>query len=1067
MLPRRNDADETHLRKARPVFEYLIQTALKKRGMVVLLIVAVVAGGIWSGLHLPVDANPDISPTMVAILTDAPALGPEEVEQFVTIPVELGMNGIPKISEVRSISQQGLSVVRLIFEDGTDIYWARAQVSQRLNEIRNEIPEGFGAPMMGPITTGLGEIYQFEVKNAPDNPSPLSIMELRTILDWEIARPLKSVPGIIEVNSFGGELKTFQARIDPDRLLARGIPIDRVFKALGENNSNTGGGYIQRNGEVRVIRGEGLIDGLDQMNQVVLDTTDDGTPIFLRDVGEAVNAPMLRKGAVTRDGKGEAVTAIAYMLLGANARIVVEKVDAEMDRIRAKLAPRGVMIDTYYNRNNLISKTVSTIAHNLAEGGVLVVVVLMIFLGNIRAALIVASIIPLSMLFAGSLMLQVGISGSLMSLGAIDFGLIVDSSVIVIENCVSRLGEAGDRPVRDVIREATLEVRKPVLFGVAIITMVNLPILALANVEGKMFRPMALTLIFALAGSLLFSLTATPVLASFFLKAGGGEKETFPVRWAKKLYEPVLHFVVAHPIPIVAGALAVLGLSLIPASRLGGEFIPKLDEGDIVVVVSRPASASLATGIEQSLRFEKALMAKFPDEIRSVISRTGRPEIGLDPAPLNRTDVMIFLHDYDHWTKLHTKQEMIDEAETVFHETMPGAQLNFSQPIEVRFNEMISGVRADLGVALFGDDLDVLAEKAEAIAASLRQVRGARDVKVQPIKGLPYLRVIVDRERIARYGINASDVLDAVRALGGATVGQVVVGQRRFDLQVRYGPKSRNDLDAIRVLKIADPRGRMIALEDLADIRFEDGIYEIRRKDRHRRALIQSNVRDRDLASFVAAAQKRVVADVDLPDGYTLEWGGTFQNLQSASRRLLIVLPVALAMVFLLLYSTFGSFKLGGLIFLTVPFAATGGITTLWLRGLDFSISAGVGFICLSGVAVLDGLVLISAIRGHIVDEGMAVPESVLKAAMSRLRPVLMTASVASLGFIPMALSTTSGAEVQRPLATVVIGGLITSTLLTLVVLPAIYHWFDPGPIGPNEDESNPQRNAHEVDDDE
>ena len=1027
------------------MFDFLIRTALASRGIVVLLIGAVVAGGIWSGLHLPIDANPDISPALVAVLTDAPALGPEEVEQFVTIPVELGMNGIPRIKEVRSISQQGLSVVRLIFEDGVDIYWARAQVSQRLDEIRPQIPEGFGAPQMGPITTGLGEIYQFEVKNAPGNPNPLSIMELRTILDWEVARPLKAVPGIIEVNAFGGELKTFQARIDPNRLLARGIPINQVFEALRENNGNAGGGYIQRNGEVRVIRGEGLIDSLDQMERVVLSSTDDGTPIFLRDVGAAVNAPMLRQGAVTRDGKGEAVTAIAYMLLGENARVVVDRVEEEMAEIRKTLAPRGVVIDTYYNRNNLITKTLDTIAHNLAEGGVLVVIVLMVFLGNIRAALIVAAIIPLSMLTALTLMLQVGISGSLMSLGAIDFGLIVDSSVIVIENCVSRLAEAKNRPVGEVIREATLEVRKPVLFGVAIITMVNLPILALENVEGKMFRPMALTLIFALSGSLLFSLTATPVLASFFLKGGEEEEDTFPVRWAKKLYKPVLGFTLGKPVLIAAGALTVLGLSIIPALRLGGEFIPQLDEGDIVVVISRPTSASLEVGIEQSLRFEKALMAKFPDEIRTVISRTGRPELGLDPAPLNRTDVMIFLTEYDEWTKLKTKAEMIREVEKLFHELMPGTQLNFSQPIEVRFNEMISGVRADLGVALFGEDLDVLAAKADRIAEALRGVEGARDVKVQPIKGLPYLRVIVDRDRIARYGINAADVLDAVRALGGATVGQVVVGQRRFDLQVRYGPDSRNDLDAIRVLKIADPRGRLIPLEDLADIRFEDGVYEIRRQDRHRRALIQANVRDRDLASFVAAAQKKVIADVKLPDGYRLEWGGTFQNLQSATQRLIIVLPIALALVFLLLYSTFNSIKLGALIFLTVPFAATGGIMTLWLRGLDFSISAGVGFICLSGVAVLDGLVLISSIRDGITEEGMEVDDAVRAAAMSRLRPVLMTASVASLGFIPMALSTTAGAEVQRPLATVVIGGLITSTLLTLVVLPAIYHWFDPG----------------------
>ncbi|HEY7326091.1 MAG TPA: CusA/CzcA family heavy metal efflux RND transporter [Gemmataceae bacterium] len=1027
------------------MFDNLIRASLNNRALIVLPLAALIVGGVWSALHLPIDALPDISPTVVPVLTDAPALGPDEVEQFITIPVENGVNGIPNIVEVRSISQQGLSLVWLIFQDGTDIYWARSQVNQRLPEIWASIPPGFGRPEMGPIATGLGEIFQFEVKNAPDNPHPLSLMELRTILDWEVARPLKSVPGVIEVNSFGGDLKTYQVQVDPQRMMARNISINQVFDVLRQNNSNAGGGYTENNGEVRIVRGEGLLRTLEDMDNVVLDATPEGTPICIRDVGQSVNAPMIRRGAVTRDGKGESVTAIVYMLIGENARVVVGRIERKLEEIRAKIRPKGVIVDTFYNRSTLIVKAIDTVGHNLAEGAVLVILVLLVMLGNLRAGLIVAAAIPLSMLFAGNLMLYFGIAGSLMSLGAIDFGLIVDSSVIVMENCVSHLAHARpDRSLSEIVRDAVLEVRKPVVFGVAIITLVNLPILALEGVEGKMFRPMALTLIFALTGSLLLSLTATPVLASYFLRKGAHEKETLVIRCSKRIYEPFLKIILARPLLVAGAALAALALTVPIVLRLGGEFIPRLDEGDLLVVMTGPTSTSLSQRTEQTLRLERALCERFPDEIRAVICRTGRPEIGIDPAPFNQTDILIFLTEYDTWTQVKDKDEMIREVEKTCQELTPGCELNFTQPIENRFNEMISGVRADLGITLFGDDLNVLDEKSHAIADALRKVPGAQDITVRPITGLPYLRVIVDRARIARYGINATRVLDAVQALGGVTIGQVVVNQRRFDLQVRYGPTYRNDIDSIRKLKIGDVKGRMIPLEDLADIRLEDGIYEINRRDRHRCGIVQANVRGRDLAGFVAAAKRQVTADISLPQDYYLEWGGTFKNLEAATRRLAIVTPVALVLIFILLYGTFHSVRLGLLIFLSVPFAAIGGIFALYLRGLDFSISAGVGFICLSGVAVLDGLVLITAARTH-VEEGMPVHEAAYQAALSRLRPVLMTACVATLGFIPMALSTTSGAEVQRPLATVVIGGLVTSTLLNLAVVPAIYHWFDSG----------------------
>jgi heavy metal efflux system protein len=1039
------------------VFDYLIAYSLRSRGFVVLVLLGLVGSGVYSLLNLPIDAVPDITNVQVMALTSAPALGPEEVEQFITIPVENAMNGIPRIKEVRSFSQFGISGVTIIFVDGTDIYWARQQVGERLDQVRSRIPPEFGQPEMGPIATGLGEVYQFEVRNAPDNPEPLSLMELRTLLDWEVARRLKSVPGVVEVNALGGELKTYEVELDPNRLHARGIALNQVYAAIRRNNVNAGGGYIQRNGELRVIRGVGLIDRLGELEEVVLATTPEGTPVYVRDVGTVRFAPMIRQGAATRDGRGEAVTAIAYLLAGENGRVVVDRIKEKVKEIQRAL-PDGVVIDAYYDRSVLIEKTIHTVAHNLAEGGVLVIVVLLVMLGNLRAGLIVAAAIPLSMLFAGNLMLGFGIAGSLMSLGAIDFGLIVDSAVIVIENCVSRLAHSdpSDRAV-DVVRRATLEVRRPVVFGVAIITMVHLPILALQGVEGKMFRPMALTVIFALTGSLLLSLTATPVLASFFLRPGTSERDTFPVRWAKWVYEPVLGWSLRHPLAVTLGAIAGFAACVPLALGLGGEFIPQLDEGDLIIAQTRPPSASLREGIADAERLEKALREEFPREIRTVVSRIGRPEIGLEAAGVNLTDTWVLLNEPETWTKARTKAELIDRIDALCRRVIPGTFYSFSQPIELRFNELLSGVRADLGIGVYGDDLDVLQRAADRIAGVLGSIRGSTGVKAQALGGLPFLRIEVDRDRIARYGIDAADVLDSVAALGGKVVGQVVEGQRRFALQARFGARYRNDVEVIRTLKVADPRGRMIPLEDLADIHLEDDTYEIWRKDRQRRIMVQSNVRGRDLAGFVAEAQRRVGAEVGLPRGYALEWGGTFENLQSATRRLTIVVPLALVLIFLLLYSTFHSIKLGALIFLSVPLGAIGGVLALWLRGLNFSISAGVGFIALSGVGVLDGLVLVSAIR-HLVEAGEPLRRAVRDASMERLRPILMTGLVASLGFVPMAFSAGAGAEVQRPLATVVIGGLLTSMLLKLVVLPGIYPWFDPGlePAAHGETEPTP-----------
>ncbi|WP_165251600.1 efflux RND transporter permease subunit [Paludisphaera soli] len=1045
------------------MFDRLIDWALRSRPMVLLLLVGLVLWGVRSLVKLPIDAQPDITNVQVLALTSSPGLGPVEVEQFITIPVENAMNGIPKIQEVRSFSQFGLSGVTIVFEEGSDIYWARQQVGERLAEVRSSIPPEFGQPEMGPISTGLGEIFQFEVKNAPDASRPRSLMELRTILDWEVARPLKSVPGVVEVNAFGGELKTYEVRLDPERLMARNISVNRVFEAIRENNSNAGGGYLERLGEQRVIRAVGLVSTLDDLADIVLATTPTGTPVYIRDVADVRFAPLIRNGAVTRDGEGEIVTATAMMLAGENSRAVVDRIKAKLDEIRPRL-PEGVVVEPFYDRAVLISRTITTVASNLAEGGILVVAVLLAMLGNLKAGLVVALAIPLSMLFAINMMVYYGIAGSLMSLGAIDFGLIVDSSVIMMENCVSHLAHADKRrSAVDVVREAAFEVRKPVVFGVAIITIVHLPLLALEGVEGKMFRPMALTVVFALIGSLILSLTATPVLASLILKPGTSEVETLPVRIGKRIYRPFLKFSLDHPVTVVAVSLAAFLATMPVAMSLGGEFIPRLDEGDVLIVVTRPPSASLSESLEDSTRIEKALLAALPEHIDSIVCRTGRPEIGIDPAGVNQTDVFVYLKKpketyvdlalkpihplialFDGGDHGPSKADLIVEMEKICRRELPGAFFNFGQPIEVRFNEMLAGVRADLGIGLYGDDLDVLQEKVNAIAAAVEDIPGAADVRAQVLGGLPFLRVQINRDDIARYGINASSILDVVSALGGRVVGQVIEGQRTFDLQVRFDPTARDDIDSIKRLKIADVNGRMIPLSELADFHQEDGAYEIWRKDRQRRAMVQANVRNRDLATFVAEAQQRVLAEVDIPRGYFLEWGGTFQNMQSATQRLTIVVPVALVLIFLLLYGTFQSVKLGTLIFLSVPLGAMGGILALWLRDMNLSISAGVGFIALSGVAVLDGLVIVSAIRQR-VESGEPMRQAVAGASMSRLRPVLMTALVASLGFIPMAFSTGSGADVQRPLATVVIGGLITSTGLKLLVIPATYAWFDPG----------------------
>ncbi len=1030
----------------------IIDFSLDHRFLVVIGWLLVVAIGVRSLRELPIDAVPDVTNVQVQVLTNSPGLAPEEVEKFITFPVETSMSGLPKIEEIRSVSKFGLSVVTVVFEEGTDIYWARQLVGERLIEARDQVPEGYGEPAMGPISSGLGEIYQFEVRGEPmcepggaDTDECYTPMELRTILDWNVNYQLRSVPGIVEVNSFGGELKTYQVSIDPDRLIAHGLTTGDVLEALEHNNRNVGGGYIAHQGEQYLVRGEGLVDSLDALASIVLTDGADGTPIFIRDVGRVEFAPVIRQGAVTRDGRGEAVVGIVMMLMGANSRVVVEGVGEKIEQVK-KTLPKGVTIDTFYDRTDLVDRTIRTVALNLVEGGALVVLVLLLLLGSVRGGLIVASAIPLSMLVAFTGMRAAGLSGNLMSLGAIDFGLIVDGSVVMVENIVRVLYERRDdhdTPHIEKVRAAAHQVARPVVFAVGIIMIVYLPILGLRGVEGKMFGPMALTVVFALAGSLVAALTLMPVLASLFLRKVS-EHEPWLFRVAKRIYEPVLPRVLRHPRVTVGASIALFGSSLALVPFMGAEFIPRLDEGAVAMQIWRLPSISLEQSNEISSIAERVLKKNFP-EVDTVVSRTGRAEIATDPMGVEISDTYIILEPRDTW-RFETKEELVEAIDAAMKNEVPGAIFSYSQPIELRVAELISGVRSDIAVHLYGDDLLLLKDKADEIAAVLQQIPGAADVKAEQTQGLPLLRIRVDRDAIARYGMNASDVLDVVETVGGKPVGTVLEGQKRFVLQARFDAMVRADLDAIRSLRVGVPaKGGaqlQIPLSQLATISVEEGPAQISRDRISRRINVETNVRGRDLAGFVAEAKQAVDTKVQLPPGWTVEWGGQFENLEAASRRLGVLVPLALLLIFVLLYSTFGSPKLAALIYLNVPMAITGGLVALVLRGYPFSISAGVGFIALFGVAVLNGVVLVS----YIVEQrqaGASAKDAADQAARARLRPVLMTALVASLGFVPMALATSAGAEVQRPLATVVIGGLITSTLLTLLVLPSVYAWLE------------------------
>jgi len=1019
----------------------LIDFSLNNRLLVLIGWLLVVVLGLDAMRRLPVDAVPDVTNVQVQILTNSAGLAPEEMEAFVTFPVESAMSGVPAVEEIRSVSKFGLSAVTVVFEEGTDIFWARQMIGERLVDAREDIPPGYGTPEMGPISTGLGEIYQFEVRGEGYSP-----MQLRDILDWNVNYQLRSVPGVVEINAFGGELRTYQVTLDPHRLRSLGISVGEVFAAVENNNRNVGGGYIVHADEQYLVRGEGLIGSLEDLSQVVVARDERGTPVFLKTLGKIEFAPMIRQGAVTRDARGEAVVGVVMMLMGANARTVSEDVHAKIEAIQ-KTLPDGVTIDTFYNRTDLVNRTIHTVVKNLAEGGILVVLVLLFLLGNLRGGLIVASAIPLSMLVALWCMQRIGLSGNLMSLGAIDFGLIVDGSVVMVENIVRYLHHHREDKVTshiEKVRTACHEVARPVVFAVGIIMIVYIPILALRGIEGKMFGPMAYTVVFALAGSLLVALTLMPVLASLFMKKVS-EKEPLLFRMSQKIYRPMLAFVLGRPKAIAAGALLTFAGSLAFVPFMGAEFIPRLDEGAIAMQVWRLPSVSLETSNEIQTHVEGVVLT-FP-EVDTVVSRTGRPEIATDPMGVEISDTYIMLNPPDTW-RFDSKDELIAELNEELEAAVPGVMFSYSQPIELRVAELMSGVRSDVGIQIFASSgsLEDMKRVADEVAAVVSRVDGLEEVKAEQVTGLPTMTIRIDRGAIARLGLNAEDVLGVIEAVGGREAGTVIDGQRRFRIQVRFDPSVRADLEAIRSLPVALPASdgqppRWVPLDAVADIEIAVGPAQISREKIQRKITVEANVRGRDLASAVAEAQAAVDARVSVPDGWQVEWGGQFENLEAASKRLSMLVPLALLLIFVLLYSTFNSSKLAVLIFLNVPIATTGGILALVMRGYPFSISAGVGFIALFGVAVLNGVVLASNIVQR-RDEGAGILEAAREAALTRLRPVLMTAMVASFGFIPMAFASSAGAEVQRPLATVVIGGLITSTLLTLLVVPTMYRWF-------------------------
>jgi cobalt-zinc-cadmium resistance protein CzcA len=1022
------------------MLERALEFSLRQRFVVVLGAILLVILGILAWPQVNLDAVPDITTNQISINTETGGMSPEEVEKLVTFPIETAMGGIPGVEQVRSLSQFGLSQVNVVFRDDKDIYFARQLVSERLNGVKDELPDGVGSPTMGPVSTGLGDIYMYAIESPDRTPS-----QLRELQDWVIAPQLRTVPGVAEVNATDGSVKQYQVVVSPQAMLARSVSVDDVVAALQNNNENAGGGLLERNGERVLIRSVGLAQTTSDIEQIVV-KSEDGVPVLIRDVASVELGVPVLTGISTKDGK-ESLMVIVMMLKGANGQTVANAVNERIDEIKGQL-PKDVTLTTTYDRAEFVGEVLHTVEKSLLEGAALVIIVLVVLLGNFRGAIIAAIAIPLAMLFAVLGMKQFGISGNLMSLGAIDFGIIVDGAVIMVENCVRRLSEAramlGRTLTKEehagVIKQATSEVRKVTQFGEMIIIATFIPILALEGVEGKMFRPMALVFILALVGALILSLTLIPTLCSLFLSRDTQEKHSRLLGFFERLYAPTLAFALNRRAWVIGAASVLLVGSGFLFTRIGSEFVPKLDEGSLVIQPVRVRTVDMEQTMKLVTAYEKKVL-EVP-EVLTVVTRTGTPEIATDPMPLSLSDSFLTLKPKAQWRPGMTKEKLIAELQSKIQQ-VPGQGYNFSQPIELRFAEIVSGVKADVGIKVFGENLGELKAKADEIAALMQDIPGATDIEVEQVDDVPVFQIDIDREAIARLGISIADIQHIVSvALGGEEVGQIVEGDRRFGLAVRLPEDIRNDPEAIKSLRVETPTGGSVPLSSLATIGDRVAPAQISREMGKRRVVVTLNVRGRDLGSFIAEAQRKVKSDLKLDEGYYVTWGGQFENLQRASQRLTIVVPVALGLIFVLLFSTFGSMKQAALIFTGVPLAITGGIIALALRGMPFSITAGVGFIALSGVAVLNGVVMVSAINKLRLD-GLSVLDAVKRGADERLRPVLMTALVAALGFIPMALNTGVGAEVQRPLATVVIGGILSATLLTLVVLPVLYAVFE------------------------
>ncbi|MBH8560423.1 CusA/CzcA family heavy metal efflux RND transporter [Hymenobacter negativus] len=1031
------------------MFDRLIHFSIHNKLIIGLLTLALVAWGGYSLSRLPIDALPDITSNQVVVYTVAPSLAAQEIERLVSFPVEQAMATIPGQVEVRSFSRFGLSVVTVVFEDQTDIYWARTQVSQRLQEAESQIPAGTGRPELAPLSTGLGEVYQYLVRAKPGYEKKYNATELRTIQDWIVRRQLLGTPGVADVSSFGGLLKQYEVALDPERLRSLGVTVNEVYQAVASNNQNAGGAYLDQNPTAAFIRTEGLATSPADIGNIVIRSTSTGLPVLVRDVAEVRYGAAVRYGAMTLNDQGEVTGGLVLMLKGANAAEVIQDVQKRMATIR-KTLPEGVSVEPFLDRSNLVDRAIHTVSKNLLEGALIVVFVLVLFLGNWRAGLVVASVIPLAMLFAVSMMRLFGVSGNLMSLGAIDFGLIVDGAVIIVEAIIHRLhgGQLvvpGNRLSTEQMNEETYhaasKIRSSAAFGEIIILIVYLPLLALAGIEGKMFRPMAETVAFAILGAFILSLTYVPMMSALALSRSTENNKTFSDRmmaFYTRLYHPLLKGALRHQAAVLLTAAGLLVGGFFLFRTLGGEFIPTLTEGDFAVEMRVLTGSSLSYTIEQAQKAGGILKKQFP-EVKEVVAKIGAGEIPTDPMPVEAADVMVILKDQKEWTSAPNREELADKMAKALS-VMPGVTFGFQQPIQMRFNELISGAKQDVVLKIYGEDLQQLADYAQQAGRLVRQVKGAEDVYVEQVTGLPQIVVALDRNRLAQFGLNVSDVNRTVQtAFAGETAGQVFEQERRFDLVLRLRQDLRKDINSVRRLFIAAPNGRQVPLEQVATVELREGPNQIQRDDAKRRISVAFNVRGRDVETVVEELQGKIDRQLKFAPGYYTTYGGQFENLRQATDRLSVAVPVALVLIFVLLFFTFRSFKQSVMIFTAIPLSAIGGIAALWLRGMPFSISAGVGFIALFGVAVLNGIVLIGYFN-QLKAEGVTdLMERILRGTEVRLRPVLMTATVASLGFLPMALATSAGAEVQRPLATVVIGGLVSATLLTLLVLPVLY----------------------------